>query len=55
MVECVKSKGKRKDKARKIEKRKDKRKIKGIGKREQVIGNREEGRGKREEDREMRR
>ncbi len=35
MVECVKSKGKRKDKARKIEKIK-------------VIGNREEGRGKRE-------
>jgi len=32
MVECVKSKGKRKDKARKIEKIK-------------VIGNREEGRG----------
>ena len=55
MVECVKSKGKRKDKARKIEKRKDKRKIKGIGKREKGIGNREEGRGKREEDREMRR
>ena len=46
MVECVKSKGKRKDKARKIEKRKDKRKIKGIGKREQVIGKKEEGKEK---------